>query len=319
MSDFLSLLPSQRSSFTKGYASLRTGAVAILALRMVKSQIAAVLVTLLALAVDAAAQDSGDPHEWDIGGKRRSGDVFYLFNRRNTKDLIYGGRWGVDLDWHSISGLSQWMFRRKPVGNVTDHREFLRDDEPLALYNTAAHEFLSYGYQNWGIDLKWSRTAVYEWNARVDDAGRLALFNAKKRAYVVYGDRPMGINLRWLSGMSSPGGVKTASVTLTAQPIIQGYVPFLGSFGDNVRGTLTKVSNPFPDIVVNFVKPGRSTNNCGDPAAIVTLGPRETLTSAEMTAAFGASAPRLPVTFLACGTSNTVLRVVYVNIEYRLD
>ena len=163
---------------------------------------------------------------------------------------------------------------------------------------------------------------MYEWNASLD-GGRLALFNANHRDYVVYGDRPYGINLMWLSDlrrqMNGSGGVHTASVGLNAQPIVQGYIPFLGYFGGNVRGTLTKVTNPFSSVAVMFVKPNRSTNDCGNPSAVVPLSPSKTMTSDEMKAAFGTSAPRLPVTFLACAASSTALRVVYLNIEYRLD
>jgi hypothetical protein len=93
--------------------------------------------------------------------------------------------------------------------------------------------------------------------------------------HVVYGARSQGINLRWLKDLrriesqTGVGSLHDATVTMTAQPVVQGFVPFLGRFGGGVdfNAVLTKVANPSNGVPLAFVKPGFSTLHAPQPEA----------------------------------------------------
>lgn len=70
-----------------------------------------------------------------------------------------------------------------------------------------------------------------------------------------------------------------------------------------------------------FVKPGRRTEECGDPSATLSLAPGATMTADQRKALYGSATPRLPVTFLACVTTPTPqsISLTFVNITYQLD
>ncbi len=164
---------------------------------------------------------------------------------------------------------------------------------------------------------------MYDWQVTVK-SGRVALFNTDANDYVVYGSRPFGINLMWLKDLAkqvsgSVPGNRTASVYLRAQPVVQGFIPYLGSFGGGYTsypGTLQSVTNPYGNVALSFVKPGHSTTECANPSAVVPLGPGATMTADQRIAAFGSSTPTLPVTFLACVTAASNVNTVALNISY---
>jgi hypothetical protein len=288
--------------------------------------LSALVVALLALALPgvASATDKLDAQQWNIGTFQiKDGKLFQMRNDINHSLMGYGHRTlGVDLDWGSNRG--DWMLVRKPVGNVRDHRVVLTSSDQLALYNTKARKYLVHGDENFGIDLDWSRYPSYEWKININRSGDTSLYNTDQGDYVVYGKRPFGINLMFLKDLRKQqppavGSLHDASVGLAAQQVVSGYIPFLGTFGGGVNGTLTRVQNPWSGVALSFVKPGHSTTECGNSSSVVTLGPNQMMTPDQMKAAFGSEKPKLPATFLACAASNQSLSLVFINITYRID
>jgi len=114
----------------------------------------------------------------------------------------------------------------------------------------------------------------------------------------------------------------TFSLGLTRQIVYEGFIPYLGRFptaGNLPSGTLRKVSlhSAWPALL--FVKPGRSTADCGDPNAVVLLAPGTSLTAAEMTELYGAETPDLPIVFLAClgQATPTLYDSIPIRLTYR--
>lgn len=288
--------------------------------------LAALVVSLVALALPgvASATNQLDAQQWNIGHWQINDNTRFSMKNDINRSLIgYGHRTlGVDLNWGPNRG--DWMFVRKPVApNVHDHRGALTSSEKLALYNTKSHEYLLQGDEHWGIDLNWSRYPSYEWKINLNRSGDTSLYNIYEGDYVVYGSRPFGINLMWLKDLvkqqpPAVGSIHDASVTMTEQQVISGPVPFLGRYGGGgTQAALTKVTNPYPNVTLQFVKPGHSTEECGDTNAVVPLYPGQTMTADQMKTIWGYSSPSLAqgLVFLAC--ANTPYSSVFVNIQYR--
>jgi len=294
---------------------------------MKKIRLAIALTALLALALPgvASATDKLDPVQWDIGASSLTGGRYYtLKNDINKSTLGYGSRtFGVDLTWNSAG---KWEFLRKSTSpNVRDHRT-PPPGEPVALYNTAKRQYLNYGSQTWGINLTWSKTPSYQWKVEFGASGKMSLYNTSAGDHVVYGERSQGINLRWLRDLkkieaqNGIGSIHDASVTLTSQPPVSGYIPFAGTYGGGgTKAVLTKVTNPWGTVQVNFIKPGYSSSQCGVAGATLPLGPKQTLTADQMKTLWGSSTPSLaqPVPFVACVASSNSLSAVVINVQYR--
>ena len=288
---------------------------------MTKSRLIALLIVIFALAVPhtASAKDALDPQQWGLTNTSTAGQ-YLLFNQQINKAVGHGDRtWGVDLDWGQDRG--HWRFLRAN----RDHRGGVPIGEKVAMYNTKVRRYLVYGSQKFGINLKWTSTPGYQW--RLDKpatTGGVALFNTSQNDYVVYGKRSWGINLRWLKDLraSQPdpvGTVRDASVYMKAQPPVQGFVPFLGSYGGGgTKAVLTKVTNPSNGAVLFFIRPGRSSSECGNPAAVIRLDPGRAMTADQMKAIWSSATPSLAtaVPFLACAATQASL--VAVNVQYRV-
>jgi hypothetical protein len=297
---------------------------------MTKARIIAVLAVLAALAlpsVASAATSQLEAHQWDVGGKSVSpAYAFTMRNEINHSLLGYGHRrLGVDLTWGDNVNWRILRYNANP--NVRDHRgPAVTSSDKVAIYNTKFGKYLVHAGQTWGIDLGWSRYPSYEWKLDVNSAGDMSLYNTDEGDYVVYGKRPFGINLMWLKDLrkqlnqSNPavGSIHDATVWLTAQQVIEGYVPFVGRYGGGGwQAVLTKVTVPNGYPALRFVKPNHSTTECGNDSAVVPLGPGQTLTTAQMTAIWGTSSPSLaqPVYFVACAAAQG--STAAVNIQYR--
>ena len=285
---------------------------------------AALLAGALPGAASAAAPT--DAAQWDLNSARPSVNVAYAFeNLVNRSHVRYGERtFGINLVWGSYS--AQWTFKPKAPPNVRDHRRrAMQLGEPVAIYNSVTRQYLVYGERTWGINLVWSRTPHYEWSVERDADGDVGLYNSDARDHLVYGRRGTGINLRWLkdvrrgAAQNAPGSLHDASVLLTAQPVIQGYVPFLGRYGGgvNFNAVLTKVANPPGGAPLHFVKPGWSTEQCGNANATTYLAPGATMTADQLRTLYGSTQPSLRngITFLACAA--TELRSTFLNIQWR--
>jgi hypothetical protein len=296
---------------------------------MTKSRLAVALVALVALALPAAASAATDPLDavqWHMV-KPKPGTPFNTFNEINNSPFGPGDRtFGADLEW---GRRGDWIVSRKPVGNVRDHRGYVDPTEQVALYNTKARRYLNYSSQRFGINLDWEKTASYEWKLAFDyKRFASSLYNVTAGDYLVYGKRSYGINLQWLADRrkaqqqqdaNGVGTVHDASVSMTAQPPVSGYVPFLGRYGGGgSKSVLTKVANPANGAALSFVKPGHSSNECGNSDAVIRLAPGQSLTADQMKTIWNAAQPSLAQTlpFLACAA--TQASTVWVNVQYRV-
>lgn len=185
--------------------------------------------------------------------------------------------------------------------------------------------WLKYGHQTWGVDLQLSDKPAYQWYLVGAPAGtpiangQFALWNSATHRYLEAAHQTWGVSLGWKSEPDQTTNVHNASVTLTAQPPVQGYVPFLGYFGGGPGNTsvLTQVSNSPYGSTLFFIKPGHSSSECGNPKAVITLPPGGTLTAAQMQTLYGSATPSLAqrIPFLACAATNS--SSVSINIQYR--
>lgn len=275
----------------------------------------------------AAAVSRTDAKQWTAGGASPTLNTSYSFkNLVNNSYVKYGSRtFGINLVWGSSS--AQWTFMPRAPPNTRDHRRRpMVQNEPVAIYNSVKRAYLVYGSQTWGVNLTWSRNPVYEWRVETDArTGRASLYNTDARDYVVYGERSFGINLRWLkdvqreAAQNAPGSLHDATVSLNAQPVIQGYVPFLGFYGGgvNFNAVVTRISNPAGGAPLFFVKPGRSTEQCADPNATTYLAPGATMTADQLRLLYGSTQPSLKnqIAFVACAI--TQQRTVFLNLQWR--
>ena len=73
-------------------------------------------------------------------------------------------------------------------------------------------------------------------------------------------------------------------------------------------------------LYVKFVKVGRTTADCGNPNAVVTVTDGQTSTTNQLKAIFGSTQPRFPIRFVACvgASSGLVGNSVQINITYTL-
>jgi hypothetical protein len=186
--------------------------------------------------------------------------------------------------------------------------------------------WLKYGNETWGVDLVLSDKPVYQWHLVGAPAGtsiangHFALWNSATNRYLVASHQTWGVSLDWKSDSGQPTStVHDASVTLTAQPPVEGYVPFLGYYGGGPGNTsvLTQVSNSPYGVTLFFIKPGHQSSECGDPNAVITLPPGATLTAAQMQTLYGSATPSLSqrIPFLACAATNN--SSVSINVQYR--
>jgi hypothetical protein len=288
------------------------------------SRILSLPAALAALALAPAASHAAAPdaaHQWEArnAASVRTATSYSLFNTKNNGRLGYDNRvFGVDLGWVSNGG--QFEFRRDS-GNVRDHRRtVISETENVAIYNTKTRRYLKYYRRGeTKAELEWSSTPVLEWQVHRQSGNRFALFNDRVDRYLVYQYKNYGINLGWLA--PGPPPVQSAGVGLAAQPIVQGWVPYLGTFGGGLKGSLLSVQNASQTATLLFVKPGRQTSQCSDATATVPLPPGASLTADQLKTLYASATPRLPATFLTCLTTPTPqsISLTFVNITYRLD
>lgn len=291
---------------------------------MIKTHTLFALFAAFALGSLPATAAPSAAREWNV---RTSTPISYavdyaLYN--TTAQIGYENRtFGVDLGWVSDGGLFQFM-REAPAG-TRDHRKGqIPPDANVAIYNTKTRRYLKYYDRgDTKAELEWSDTPVYEWQLQDQSAsgGRVqfALFNSRVKKYLAHKVQNYGINLGWLNDTGPTS--QSFSVGLSAQQITNGWVPYLGSFGQNTRGTLNSIQNANQSATLMFVKPGKSTTDCSDPNATLRVAPRAMMTADQMKLLYGSATPRLPINFLACLTTPTPqsISLTFLNISYRLD
>jgi hypothetical protein len=279
-------------------------------------------IAMLAIPAQASAVSKTDPVQWTYPPRSApsAGYAVTLYNQINGRTMGYEERsFGINLGWPGSKASLQWSFKRQ---NGTQGK--IQDGEKLALYNSKAKQYVKYGERTWGINLVWSKSPVYQWVVKYDaTSGNFSLYNTYQGDYVVYGERPFGINLRWLKDVKKTAaqngaGDKTFSMLMQAQPVTSGYQPFTGVFGGGINGTLRKIQNPTSDVGVKFVKPGKSTADCGNNDAVVYLAPGATMTPDQMKAAFGLAQPSLQqqLRFVACVVSSRAVSSFFLNLGY---
>jgi len=262
--------------------------------------------------------------QWNVNHTDRMSPAtaYELYN--TTEQIGYENRtFGVDLGWVGSRG-GHFEFIRKSPPEVRDHRGPILTDENVAIYNTKTRRYLKYYKRgDTEAELEWNDTPVYEWQIH-DQSGsggrvHFALFNSRVKKYLVHQFKNYGINLGWLN-QSAPAA-QSFSLALRAQQINQGWVPYVGNFGQNTRGNLLNVQNASQSASLLFVKPGKSTADCSDPNATIVVAPRGTMTADQMKILYGSATPPLPINFLACLRTPTPqsITVTYLNLTYKLD
>jgi hypothetical protein len=284
------------------------------------------LLALLALAAAPTALEAAPAaaKQWNVNNADQAsfGVEYELYNK--VTQLGYEDRtFGIDLGWVGSGG--HFEFRRQAPAGTTDHRRGpIAGDENVAIYNTKTRRYLMYYKRgDTKAELEWSSKPVYEWQIQDQSAsgGRVhfALFNDRVDKYLIYQTKNYGINLGWLN--NTPPAPQSFSVAMSPQQIIQGWIPYLGSFGQNTRGVLLSVQNASQRDTLMFVKPGKTTNNCSDPSATVPIAPGAKMTVEQMKTLYGLAMPRLPINFVAClvTSPSRPIGLTFLNITYRLD
>jgi hypothetical protein len=117
-----------------------------------------------------------------------------------------------------------------------------------------------------------------------------------------------------------PSGDQQTSIDMSRQQINSGYVPYVGSFGPISGGAvITKVNSPTSFPAVLLLKPGHSTEECGDPNAFVRV--QGDMTDAQKIAVWGSASPTITGTqslvFVGCSEdtgSQTILNQLPINL-----
>ena len=246
---------------------------------------------------------------------------YELYNR--SSQIGYENRtFGVDLGW--VRGGLFAFLRKAPPGKRDRRLGPIAGDDNVAIFNTKTLRYLMF-YTRGDVkaELEWTNTPVYEWQIQdqLASGGRVhfALFNSRVKKYLVYKIQNYGINLGWL--IDTTPAPKSFSVGMPAQQITNGWVPYLGNFGQNSRGNLLSAQNASQTATLLFVKPGKSTSDCSDPSATVRIAPRGMVTADQMKILYGSTTPRLPIKFLACITTPMPqsISLTFLNITYKLD
>jgi len=251
--------------------------------------------------------------QWDVGAAHPSFNIDYpLINRAHGATLHYKYGAPNGLDWEG-GGPREWSFRADPSSNN------------FAIYNKGADKYLVSG----GNDriVEWTPIPSYEWSwsATVDE--RIALYNVKRHDYLMSDVNNVAFGqLNWkLRPIQAPEPTEepstyTFTVYMYPKPPVQGYVPFLGEFGGGPgnEGTLLGVNNPavfHTDLF--FIKPGHSSEQCGDEDATIHLKSGQDMTSDQIKTLWGSTKPLLKNTliFLACAATQDP--VVHAKVTFQ--
>jgi hypothetical protein len=113
---------------------------------------------------------------------------------------------------------------------------------------------------------------------------------------------------------------ETVTVNLHREQVIEGPIPYSAIYNPTQPGHLLQIAVPRDDeiLVVNFVKVGHSTKECGDPRAVVSVTQGTTTTPEQIAAIYGVAKPQFDrsIGFVACvGTAHLEPTIESVPIE----
>jgi hypothetical protein len=120
---------------------------------------------------------------------------------------------------------------------------------------------------------------------------------------------------------------ETVTISLKRETVISGFVPYDGIFRTRQGGHLLEIAVPLSSevLVIHFVKVGHSTEECGDPNAVVSIAEGTATSPEQLTAIYGVSKPafsREGIGFVACvgqANPNTLVDFVNINLTIILD
>ena len=294
---------------------------------MTRNRIRAVVLGALALialpAVSKAAPTAA--RQWSVDKTTQiSYETDYVLFNEGSQIGYENRTFGVDLGRGVRGGFFAFL-RQAPPGKRDRRLGPIAEGDNVAIFNTKTLRYLKfYARGDAKAELEWSNTPVYEWQIQDQSAsgGRVhfALFNTRVKKYLVYKVQNYGINLGWLVDASPQP--QSFSLAMTAQPVTNGWVPYLGTFGQNLKANLLSVQNANQKATLMFVKPGQSTNKCSDPNATVRVAPLAKMTADQMKLLYGSATPRPPISFLACITTPMQpqsIGITFLNITFKLD
>lgn len=148
----------------------------------------------------ASAQDWSITNTSAPGAEVRTDRTYRLFNRTHGRALVYGGQdHGINLDWASPNTTPNVRFVRRAGTGPVQYAE-------LVAIHVAGGGYLRYWDREYGINLVWSDTPVYEWRlyggvGSIKTSEPIFLYNAVEHDHVVYASRQYGIHLRWLNSV----------------------------------------------------------------------------------------------------------------------
>jgi len=282
-----------------------------------------VALSLIALPVISLAAPTA-AKQWSVANTNQiSYETDYVLYNMGSQ-LGYDNRtFGIDLG-RGVKGGFFAFLRQAPPGKRDRRLGPIGNGDKVAIFNTKTLRYLMfYARGDSKAELEWTNTPVYEWQIQDQSASggqvHFALFNTRVKKYLVYKVQNYGINLGWL--VETPPQPQSFSLAMTAQQITNGWVPYRGTFGQNIKGNVISVQNASQNATLLFVKPAQSTNNCSDPNATLRVAPRGMMTADQMKLLYGSATPRPPINFLACITTPTPqsISVTFLNITFKLD
>lgn len=251
--------------------------------------------------------------QWDLGVAQPTSDTYYPFiNKAHGAVLSYRSGAPNALVWEG-SGPKEWSFRKGP------------NTPYFAIYNKSLDKYLNSGGSQRVVE--WSVIPKYEWSWTATVQERIALFNTSRNDYLISDVNNVAFGeLNWkFRPIQAPEpaaepSTYTFTVFMYPQPPNQGYLPFLGEFGGGAgnQGVLLGVNNPavfHTDLF--FIKPGHSSEQCGDDDATIHLAPGKDMTSDQIKTLWGSTKPLLKdkLIFLACAATND--SVVHAKVTFQ--
>jgi tetratricopeptide (TPR) repeat protein len=243
----------------------------------------------------------------------KSGFCFPLKNTFIQKWMGYGEReYGINLVWYDPSEGHDFFFKK----SGGDEHEVIRYGDLVAIKPCRGGGWITYKEREYGINLGWSDTPEYEWEIKGGPIGQVVrtgdkfdLYNQVRKDRMIYCERSYGINLKWASECderepSKNKGPFTTTVWLNGQPLGDtGYRPYVGSWGPVSGAHMIGINvpeHPLETLAIRFVKPGNTTDDCGDPASYVEIIDGNSATPDQIEEIYGTSTPGGYVPFVAC-------------------